>query len=292
MGKVGAFAAKLDLAMRAVSLSRVSLAHDLAVDKSLIGRWLSGAVHPTEHNLERLTALLAARGAGLRLADWFGSADAFAALLGVEPHDEVPSAGTGVPRFLPFLDEARAETARRGSSYEGFWRTARPSLLVPDTVFHDYGMVRCNTQGLLEVTMHGSGLAFDGWLFLLGGNLFVTLHDATGGTPMHLVFRGISLPKAMVLDGLLMMAALDGSRTLAAVPLVLERVGDLTGDADADDARAAGLAGEAPEPLDPVPADALRDRLFRTAGPAGDGHLVVGPADSISRGTTSEGLRG
>jgi hypothetical protein len=278
------------MAMRAASISRVSLAHDLGVDKSLIGRWLSGAVHPTEHNLERLTALMAARTPGLRLADWFGSTTALAALLGVTAPDEAGSpAHPAGAQLLPFLDLARAETARRGTAYEGFWRTARPSLLVPDTIFHDYGMVRCNDQGLLEVSMHGSGLDFAGWLFLLGGNLFVTLHDATGGTPMSLVFRGISLPKAMVLDGLLMMAALDGSRTLAAMPLVLERVGDLTGDSEADLERAARLAAKAPPPLDPVPEDQLRERLFRDAG---GGHLIVGPADSLSRGTTSEGLRG
>jgi len=293
MSKVGAFPAKLDMAMRAASLSRVSLAHELAVDKSLIGRWLSGAVHPTEHNLERLTALLAGKIPGLRLANWYDPVEVLAVLLGVS----VPADGDGAhfpagTQFLPFLEAAMAETVRRGAAYEGFWRTSRPSVLVANTVFHDYGMVRCNDQGLLEVSMRGSGLTFHGWLFLLGGNLFVTLHDATGGTPMSLVFRGISLPKAMVLDGLLMLAALDGSRTLAAVPLVLERIGDLSGDRAADDARALELPGMAPAPFDPVPDDQLRSRLFRGAGPAGDRHLVVGPADSLSRGTTSEGLSG
>ena len=140
--------------------------------------------------------------------------------------------------------------------------------------------------------MRGSGLAFDGWLFLLGGNLFVVLHDVTGGTPMSLVFRGISLPKAMVLDGILMMAALDGSRTLAAVPLVLERVGDLTGDRQADAARADELAHEMPLPIEPLPANILQERLFRSTMPDGSQYLMVGPADSLSRGTTGEGLTG
>lgn len=279
--------------MRAASLSRVSLAHKLAVDKSLIGRWLSGAVHPSEHNLERLTALLAERGLSLRLADWFEDTEQLAARLGVSlPPANDPGRLPDLPQLRPLFAMSQEETARRGAAYEGFWRTARPSLLVPDTIFHDYGMVRRSAEGLLEVSMRGSGLAFNGWLFLLGGNLFVNLHDVTGATPMSLVFRGISLPKAMVLDGLLMMAALDGARTLAAVPLVLERVGDLSGDSEADTARAEGLATQAPAPLDPLPEDVLRARLFRSAGPGGDNHLTVGPADSLSRGTTSEGLRG
>ncbi len=64
-------AAKLTLGLRAASLSRVELASRLGVDKSLVGRWLSGAVHPTEHNLTRLTALLNERLSDFSMADWF-----------------------------------------------------------------------------------------------------------------------------------------------------------------------------------------------------------------------------
>ena len=49
------FAAKLDLVLRALSLSRGRLAAALGVDKSLVGRWTSGAVTPSDHNLSRLT---------------------------------------------------------------------------------------------------------------------------------------------------------------------------------------------------------------------------------------------
>mgnify|MGYP000007444798 CR=1 FL=1 len=44
---------------------RGRLAADLGVDKSVVGRWATGAVRPSDHNLSRLTAL--ARRAGGRL---------------------------------------------------------------------------------------------------------------------------------------------------------------------------------------------------------------------------------
>jgi hypothetical protein len=55
-----------------------------------------------------------------------------------------------------------------------------------------------------------------------------------------------------VLDGLLLLAALDATRTPGAMPIVLERVGDLSGDAAADEARFDAMEDAAPEPLEPL----------------------------------------
>lgn len=74
---------KLGLVLKALSLSRVALAQRLGVDKSLVGRWLSGAVHPTEDNLARLAALVAETIPAFRLADLYGGIGELASRLGV-----------------------------------------------------------------------------------------------------------------------------------------------------------------------------------------------------------------
>jgi transcriptional regulator with XRE-family HTH domain len=290
MERVGAFPEKLALAMRALSLSRVSLAQELAVDKSLVGRWLSGAVHPTEHNLARLTALVEGRMADFRLADWFGESGEFAARFGLPAPQAAPADPDSEIAFLgPFMALSREETARRGAAYEGFWRSSRPSLLMSEQLFHDYAMIRRAANGLLEVRIHGAGLTFNGWGLPGAGNIFAFLQDPVGMTPMSLVFRGVTLPRAMVLDGLLLLAALDATRTPGAMPILLERVGDLSGDAAADDHHCGQMEETTPEPLEPLAPEIRHQRIF---GAQGSRSLSVGALDSLSRGTTSRGLIG
>jgi len=166
-----------------------------------------------------------------------------------------------------------------------------------DRLFHDYAMIRGAANGLLEVRIHGAGLAFTGWAMPGEGNLFAWLQDPVGMTPMSLVFRGVTLPRAMVLDGLILLAGLDPTRTLGALPILLERVGDLSGDPAADDAWCLSLAEQDAEPLEPLGDEVLRSRIFRNTGPAalvqgGSAFLSIGAQDSLSRGTTSAGLVG
>ena len=298
MERVGAFPVKLGIAMRALSLSRVALAHDLAVDKSLVGRWISGAVHPTEHNLARLSTLLTERVSSFRLADWFLDPAGFAACFGLpEPALEPVADDLGTALLGAFLGRTRDEAERRGAAYEGFWRTTRPSLLMTERLFHDFGMIRRSSNGLLEVRMRGAGLGFSGWMMPSEGNLFVILQDPVGMTPMSLVFRGVALPRATVLDGLLLLAGLDATRTPGALPIVLERIGDLSGDRARDDARCETLSETEPQPLDPVDPEIVKARIFRSSGPlaaaqGGAEFLSVGAHDSLSCGTTGEGLAG
>ena len=65
----GGFTARLELILKALSLTRGRLAAELGVDKSLVGRWVSGAVKPSALNLERLTAFVARRQPGFTLLD-------------------------------------------------------------------------------------------------------------------------------------------------------------------------------------------------------------------------------
>lgn len=294
MDRVADLPGKLDAALKALSLSRVRLAQQLEVDKSLVGRWLSGAVHPTEHNLVRLSSLVAQSIPDFRLKDWFVDVPAFRQMLGVVEPVQDPAIGGPLAEFL---EAVRPELAFRAPAYEGFWRTSRPSVLIADRVFHDYGMIRRTGDGSIEVQMQGAGLDFSGQLFPVAGNVFVFLFDRAGRTPMTVLFKGVSLPRAMTLDGILLLAALDPNRTPAAVPIVIERIGDLSGDAEADQQRFAAIAQDHPQPLAPVDEEELRGRLFRNTGPmtaaqGGDGFLSVTPSSGLSRGIAGDGLSG
>jgi len=290
--------AKLDLLLKAMSLSRVGLAQKLGVDKSLVGRWLAGKVHPSEHNLARFAEIAAESLPGFRLADLHGASDALARKFGIDPPQRSREfdLAPGSP-LAAFLEAAGPEIAFRSGAYEGYWRTSRPSLLMSDRVFHDYAMLRRGAGGLIEVTTLGSGLDFGGWAFPVAGNLFMFLYDLTGRTPLSLLFKGVSLPKAMVLDGLLTMAALDSNRTPVALPIVAERVGDLVGDVEDDRRCFEQILEEAREPEFPLSAADLERRLYRDIGPAaaalgGSQFLAVDGLGGLSRGAAGPSLRG
>jgi hypothetical protein len=275
-------------------MSRAKLASVLGVDKSLVGRWAAGAVHPSDHNLSRITAVIAERFPGFTTLDWERDLADFAKRLGLDPtaarlEQPLPEV-QGLP--LQFIDLVRRNTEHRGAAYEGFWRTSRSSVLMPHLIFQDHGMIRLNANGLLEVRMGGAGLYFHGWMMLAEGNLFVIIHDSTGQTPLFLIFRGVPLPRAEAMEGILLMAALNASRTPAAVPILLERIGDLSGNREEDDAVCDDLITRQPTvSIDEIP-DANRAYLLRDVGPtaaASGGNLFLLADGVLTRGSTSTG---
>lgn len=292
------FSEKLDLVLKALSMSRGRLAAELGVDKSLVGRWASGAVTPSAHNLENLTRLIAGKRPGFTMLDWDRPLPDLAGLFGVAPRPDLyASTGAhGAPEGLPLpvLDMARLTTERRGAAYEGFWRSTRPSVMMPGRFFHDHGMVRRSENGLLSFKMGGAGLFFDGWLLPAEGQLFAILFDTVGQTPIFLIFNGVPLSKASLLDGLVMAAALNAARTPSAYPIVMERVGDLTGDREADDATCAKLLARDPLIPEDGISEEMRRHLVRDIGPAaaaagGEMFLLAPVASTLSRGETIGG---
>src|ERR1700754_3873281 len=122
------FGPKLNLVLKAFSLSRGRLAAELKVDKSLVGRWVAGTVTPSAHNLSALTALVASRKTGFSLLDWDLTLQGLAERLGVEAVVEKQASGEaeiglGFPARL--IETARNETARRGHGFEGIWSAKR-----------------------------------------------------------------------------------------------------------------------------------------------------------------------
>jgi hypothetical protein len=279
------FAPRLRLALQALGLSRGQAAHELRVDKSLVGRWATGSIRPSEHNLSGVTKLVASRIPGFTMLDWQRDFTSFAALLPGAPAEAVPSLPLGC------LVHAQAETQRRGAAYSGFWRSTRPSALMPGKLFFGYGIFQPAPNGFLDVRVGSSGLAFEGWGYVSEGNLFAFLSDTVGCTPLSFIFKGVPLPKAMLLDGLLLLAGYDSARTPAAVPVIIERIGDLSGDKETDEAVFAELLQRDSAADGEVP-DAVRRHLLRDTGPtaaAAGGDMFLIASGALSRGTSPSG---
>ncbi len=297
MNRVANLAEKLDLLLKASSLSRVAIAQEVGVDKSLVGRWVKGSIHPGEHNLAKLTGVFRTHFPRLTVADWYEDTSELAKRVGISMRSgglgRLVTAADGP--FARIADVSEPEIAFKASTYEGFWRTSRPSVVMPGELFHDYGIFRLNESGMIDVVMEGAGLTFSGWMFPMSGNLYVFLFDPVGRTPLIVLMKGVTLPRAMSLDGLLLLSALDPQRTPAALPIVLERLGDLSGDREADDRRLREIIESRPEPLDPLGEETLLKACYRNIGPdaaktGGDLYMMVSGA--LSHGTTSNGLHG
>ncbi len=287
------FAPRFRLALQALGLSRGRAASQLRVDKSLVGRWASGSICPSEHNLAEITKFVASQVPGFTMLDWQRDLASFAALLNVDlPEGLVAAPDETIPSLpLKCLVHAQAETARKVATYSGFWRSTRPSAIMPGKLFFGYGIFRPSPNGFLEVRVGSSGLSFDGWGFVSEGNLFACLSDSMGCTPLFFIFKGVPLPKAMFLDGLLMLSGFDAARTPSAVPVIIERIGDLTGDDDADEATYAELLQRDSAADAEVP-DTVRRHLLRDIGPsaaAAGGDMFLLASGMLSRGASPSG---
>jgi hypothetical protein len=261
------FSAKLELVLKALSISRGRLAADLGVDKSVVGRWVTGAVKPSSHNLSSLTALIAGRVPGFKTLDWDRSFADLASLMGADP-SAVPSLGPGAPGLpLAIADHILATTSLRGAAYEGFFRSTRPYVLQPGRFVHDYAMVRRDPTGYLHLRMGTGGTVVEGWVLTLHNQLFTIAADVTSGAMLFGIFYGVATPRADVIDGLMLGPALDVARTPTACAIIFERIGDLTDDPVADDRRFETLSRIDPVAPEGSISDEMRDHLLRDIGP-------------------------
>jgi hypothetical protein len=287
------FAKKLELVLKVLSMSRARLAASLAVDKSVVGRWVSGAVQPSAHNLSLLSALIAQHIPGFTALDWERSLASFAELIGadlkaVAGHAPAPdSAISGLP--IVGMEQFLTATSLRGGAYEGFYRTTRPYILAPGRFLHDHCMVRIDPNGLMRLRIGAGGTIADGWALPAGNQLFVVTVDVISGAVLFGIFHGVATARAEMLDGLVLAPSLDVGRTPAAYPMVLERVEDLSGNMEADDQRFLELAAKDPVAPEDSISDDLRRHLTADIGPAaaalgGDLLLRLPQVRSMSRG--------
>jgi transcriptional regulator with XRE-family HTH domain len=291
----GDFPARLLLALKALSISRGRLAAELAVDKSVVSRWLSGRQAPSGENLANLTSLVAARRSGFTQLDWEADLETLSARLGVEAAE--PGTGPWGPLggWMPeaVLREAKAMTGLRGEAYEGFWRTTRPAIGQPGRFMHDYVLMRRAPNGFLTCRTAVEDMCFDGWTFLTQTQLFSVSADARTGMFIFSIFNAVLRHRADLLDGLSLTIQRVGGGSPVAGAALMERFGLLSGDTAADDATYAKLIRRDPlAPEGSIP-DHIRDHLFRDFGPtalaAGGMALLTMPfAQSMSRGPIPE----
>jgi hypothetical protein len=123
---VGDFAAKLALLAKRLSWSRVKLAQEVRVDRSLVTRWLAGKSRPSDHSFMRLNAAVSRVLTDFTAADWDLPADQFARRLGLTA-GAVPRAAQAPSRTTISCLRHPGEVAS-GSPYLGLWAGFYQSL--------------------------------------------------------------------------------------------------------------------------------------------------------------------
>jgi transcriptional regulator with XRE-family HTH domain len=294
MSNIG-FSEKLRLVLKLLSLSSAQLASQLETDKSVVSRWLSGSVQPSAHNLSRLSALVATRVEGFRTLDWEREPDGLAQMFGVDPED-IPAIRTSRPaNGLPIAiwDQLLSTSAVRGKAYEGFFKSTRPSPTRPGRFVHEYGMIRRDEIGLLRLNMGSAETAVEGWMLPMNGFVYSIAADANNGALLFGIFNGLGASRVDIFDGLTLIPGVDMGRSPTATGILCERIGDLSGDREADDRRYAELSSQNPlAPEGSIP-DHVQAHLCRDFGPSqlalgGEWLLNMALSRSMSRGPDYE----
>lgn len=287
-----AFHEKLGLVLKALSLTRADVARQLRVDKSLVGRWATGKAMPSAHNLSRLTALVAERTGRFAMIDWERDLGGIAGLIGVEAGLldtgalTLPAAPPGALGML--IDDLLPNTLQRATAYEGIYRVTRPVPNVPGRFIHDLSMVRLEADGLINRILSVGGYRVEARLLAKDGQLIMLGVEVTSRSPILAILNGVTAMKAARTEGLLLYCLMDATRTPVANRFVSERIADLTGEREADDALFESLAhivDLAPE--DSVPAE-IAAHLCPDIGPSalaagGDMVLTLPIARSLAR---------
>jgi len=292
--QVPEFADRLSLVLKALSISRGQFAADLGVDKSLVGRWCSGSVRPSSQNLARLTQAIAEKRPGFNMLDWDVDLATLAERVGIRLAPTVISPPPAAAPFpLSLFKQPSAKEQVRGADYEGLWRSTRPSSEMPGHFVHDHLMLRRTADGAMSFTLGIFHVRFHGWTLSQQHQLFSVGADNVTGTFVFAIFNGVVRQRADVVDGIILTCLRDPSGTPIASKCILQRVGDLTGDTAADDARFDEITRGPPfSAAEDVPED-IRHHLWHDTGPTalaagGDPMLMMSFARSLARGPLFE----
>lgn len=239
------FAGRLRLALKVANLSAGALGAAVGVDKSVVSRWTSGKVLPTQHNLARIAAVLARSFPGFSVLTFEAPADVFGAVVHLDQPPPAAAASHGLPIPFGLLDAARKETARRGIEYFGlysmyYWAFSQPGQIAR------MALILRPLEGLIEARYGAEGFEFRGWALLMLNRLHVIFAEERFEAMAFLVTNAGQQPRARFITGVLSGPA-EGLLVPTAAPAVLVRESDLTGDAATDLARY-----EAERNFDPV----------------------------------------
>jgi hypothetical protein len=283
------FGDKLTLVLKILLVSRTRLAADLGVDKSIVSRWCSGANAPSGENLSQLTRLIGARVPGFTALDWDGDLATLARRLKMPPTDAVHSIPDDFAQWLetPALATAAAGSMTMSRACAGIWRTTRPFPAMPGHYIREYVLMQPRPGGLLRFRMGLLDVRIEGWSYCVGNQAFSCAINQTNGDAVFTIFHWRGSERAELIDGITLSPGGDHGGHIYAAPCVMERVGELSGNADADERRFIALTADDPLAApDDVP-PAIRAHLSRTFAPVpGDaGSLLTIPfAASMARG--------
>lgn len=239
------FAGRLGYALKTVNMSPASLSAAVGVDKSVVSRWLGGRTQPSGHNLSRIGAAIGRHAPAFSARAFEAPSDEFLGAL----HPGAPLPGGALALPFGVIEDSRHETTRRGMEYFGryhldYWSFSRPGLIA-----RMHMMLRPR-DGLIEARYGARGFEFRGWALLLLNRLYIQLAEERFEALAFIVTNAGQQPVAELIRGLLMGPS-EGLMVPTVSPVVLSRVGDITGDAAEDEA-----AYEAGKDFDPLGAGA------------------------------------
>jgi transcriptional regulator with XRE-family HTH domain len=209
------FTEKLNIMCDRLSLSRVQLAHAIGVDKSVAARWTSGRIRPSEQSIVRLTELVRHQIGDFSRSDWSLPLAEFAVCIGIR------SARTplGAARASNF-DESVA-------LYGGLWLLIHGSFTGMRCLFAfvldlhgEDGKLGFELGDGFGYRARGTASVEDGKLCLVGQ---AVMHPQQVW-PIYLIFNGVQIFPAAVLDGLLLSWCRDVGHTPTALRAICWRL--------------------------------------------------------------------
>ena len=241
------FSRKLDIALKALDLSRTRLAKLVGVDKSVASRWASGASVPSAANLDALTETLRRLRPDLSLSDWALGVDAFAAKFGVT-QPAVDGAGTSDALLLRSVAVFRRDIDREAPIYEGFYLTYNRSSSNTGDVTRRAVKIWRDGQRLRFVSSSVSPLYdVEGEVFVWRGKLFFFGEMRRYDGVSLSILNGTAQPTPTYLTGIAAGLVADALLSPNAAAIVMEFHSRFSGDAAGDERTWRELVGTARE---------------------------------------------
>jgi hypothetical protein len=135
-----------------------------------------------------------------------------------------------------------------------------------------------------------------GWSIAVGDQMYCCATNQLMGNSIFAIFNCVHRPRIDILDGVTLACMADAGGVPVAAACLLERVGELSGDDEADDAHYEALLAEHPIAPDGSIPEHIQRHLFRDTGPtalaAGGDPLIMMPSmTSMARGAGARDVR-